>query len=277
MAGSGFAPRPGRPRHESLLVARPESPLLDRATVASLPVAAWSTLRLALAAGRFDLVHAHDARSHTIAALLARPPLVVSRRVAFPVGQSPLSRWKYSRPHTFLAVSNFVAEQLRTAGVPADRIRIVYDGVAIPDTPATGTTLLTLHSSDPAKGMALAQAAARAADLPLHISYDLPADLPHARAMLYLTYAEGLGSGILLAMAHGVPVVASNVGGIHELIDNGVHGILVRNELDEVVAALGRLTPEMGAAARRRVQQQFSETQMIEHTLLAYRHVLDNR
>ena len=40
-----------------------------------------------------DLVHAHDARTHTLAACCARAPLVVSRRVAFPVG----SRWKYGR------------------------------------------------------------------------------------------------------------------------------------------------------------------------------------
>ena len=52
-------------------------------------------------------------------------------------------------------------------------------------------------------------------------------DLPHARAMIYLTQSEGLGSGILLAMAHGVTVIASNTGGIPEMIENGVNGILV--------------------------------------------------
>jgi glycosyltransferase involved in cell wall biosynthesis len=261
----------------SLLLARPGSPLLARAAVESLPVVDWSKRRLMAESGKADLVHAHDARSHTIAALLARCPLVVSRRVAFPVRDSALSRWKYSRPARFLAVSRFVAGQLEAAGVAAERIRVVYDGVAVPENPAHGDALLTLHSDDPAKGMALAIAAAHAAGLPLQPSRDLTAELPHARAMLYLTYSEGLGSGILLAMAHGVPVIASRVGGIPELIEDGVHGILVPNDVEAIAAALQRISPAMGEAARLRAIREFTEEHMIENTVRAYQELLQSR
>ena len=54
-----------------------------------------------------DLTHAHDAYSHTLAALMSAAPFVVSRRVGFPVAVR-LSRWKYGRARRFIAVSNYV-------------------------------------------------------------------------------------------------------------------------------------------------------------------------
>ena len=69
----------------------------------------------------FDLVHAHDARSHTWAAALSSVPLVVSRRVGFPVGQTFLSRWKYGRASRYLAVSEHVKRTLVEAEIPAEQ------------------------------------------------------------------------------------------------------------------------------------------------------------
>lgn len=256
--------------HDSLLLARRDGPLLATARREALPCA---ELGLALPRG-FEIVHAHDARSHSLAACLARSPLVVSRRVAFPVRSGPLSRWKYSRPARFLAVSNFVALELRRAGVPKDRIAVVYDGVPVPAQPAHGGEVLIPFTLDPAKGMALAEAAAARAGIAVRRSPDLEAELPRARALIYLTRSEGLGSGILLAMAHGVTVVASNTGGIPELIEDGVNGILTRNDEASVAAAIGRIDPQFGAAARATVMQKFTEERMVCATLEAYRSCL---
>jgi hypothetical protein len=81
------------------------------------------------------LVHAHDSRAHTLARLdlrLYRLPLVVSRRVGFAPKQSLFSQLKYRFVDRYLAVSKYVAMQLREAGVPASKIRVVYDGIPIP-------------------------------------------------------------------------------------------------------------------------------------------------
>jgi glycosyltransferase involved in cell wall biosynthesis len=266
-----------RKGHNSLLLARPNAPLFEAAAREGLPVQPLSKLRVFAAAPRAAVVHAHDAATHTTAALLARHPIVVSRRVAFPVRRSRLSRWKYAQPELFLAVSKFVAAELGKAGVPERRIRVVYDGVAVPEQPTAGNHVIALQSSDPGKGMALAADAARAAGVEIRFSSDLIRDLPRARAMLYLTRSEGLGSGILLAMAHGVPVIASKVGGIPELIEDGVTGLLVPNEIDAIAAALHQIRTGLGIAARERVQQQFTEDHMVNQTIQAYRSVIGTK
>ncbi len=258
--------------HESMLLARAESPLLAAARREKLPC---EVLRLWRVRGS-DVVHAHDARSHTIAASVARMPLVVSRRVAFPVRDSAVSRWKYQRPGLFLAVSRHVALQLINAGVEESRIEVVYDGVPVPADAAKGRAVLVPRTSDPQKGMALAEEAARLAGVEVEVSSNLEADLPRARALVYLTHSEGLGSGILLGMAYGVTVIASRVGGIPELIDDGVNGILVANEPEDVAAALKHVDTALGCAARATVTERFTEGRMIEATLAAYRRVLAN-
>jgi hypothetical protein len=231
-------------------------------------------LRLGLLTRQFDLVHAHDARSHTLAALFSRVPFVVSRRVAFPIRRSAASRWKYRQARLFLAVSRHVGMQLRDAGVEESRIEVVYDGVAVPAERANGEAILVPYSLDPQKGMSLAQEAAQRAYLKIEITGNLGEDLPRARALVYLTRSEGLGSGILLAMAHGVTVIASDTGGIPELIRDGENGILVKNDPAEVANAFARIDPALGLAGRATVIARFTEKHMIASTLAAYEKVL---
>jgi glycosyltransferase involved in cell wall biosynthesis len=260
--------------HESLLLAREGSPLLDAARERNLPCEVLRPLRVPMQSRRFDIVHAHDARSHTLGALFARVPLVVSRRVAFPVRDSAASRWKYGRADLFIAVSRFVAQQLRRAGVDEARIAVVYDGVPVPSEPARGEAILVPSTNDPQKGMDLAEKAAARAGATMQRSTNLEADLPHARALVYLSRSEGLGSGILLAMAHGCTVIASEVGGIPELIEDGVNGILVPNDVEAIAGAFRRINGELGRAARQTVAARFTEERMVKATLAAYERVL---
>ncbi len=175
----------------------------------------------------FDLVHAHDAHAHTMAALASRCPFVVSRRVAFRVKSSLASKWKYRRARRFLAVSQFVAHELEAAGVRPEKIDVVYDAVETPEfsnvwTPSAPA--VALASEDPQKGRTLVERAAHIAGIPVVFSADLKRDLLNASMFVYISQSEGLGSAALLAMVMGVPVIASKVGGLAEVFEDGLSG-----------------------------------------------------
>lgn len=76
---------------------------------------------------------------------------------------------------------------------------------------------------------------------------------------------EGLGLVALDAMAHGVPVVASRTGGLTDVVDDGMTGVLVPvGDVEGFAAAVAGIVSDptantaMGAAARVRVEEQFS-------------------
>jgi glycosyltransferase involved in cell wall biosynthesis len=261
------------------LVAPAASPLLQMAAERGVPVtplSAWSLHRLSK---DNSILHAHDARGHTWGALAGPAALVVSRRVAFPIGASLLSRWKYRRAARYLAVSEFVASRLRAAGIPAEKIGIVYDGVPVSPARPVGDEVVVPAWNDPRKGMHLAREAARMAGVKLKESDDLDRDLNSARLLLYLTEMEGLGSAALLAMSRGVPVVASRVGGLPEIVRHGVTGVLVENRADEVAGAVRALLDNRESAAalgrqgREMVLEGFTLAHMALRTLNEYKKV----
>lgn len=228
----------------------------------------------------FDLVHAHDARSHTWAALRGARPLIVARRVAFPVKTGPLSRWKYRRADRFIAVSKFVAGRLADAGVDAARIRVVYDGVECPPPPSPpsgaagrpGGLLLSPFFDDSQKGNVILS------ETGLEVKYSsaLVTDLSEARVFIYLSKEEGLGSAVLLAQAAGVPVVASGVGGLREIVRHEETGLITENNPGAVRAAVERLLADpplaarLAANARRQYEERFRVETMVAATLAVY-------
>jgi glycosyltransferase involved in cell wall biosynthesis len=76
---------------------------------------------------------------------------------------------------------------------------------------------------------------------------------------------EGLGVVLLEAMNHATPVVASRVGGIPDIVEDGVSGLLVPpGDAAALAAALQRvldspdLARRLGEAGRRRLHERFS-------------------
>lgn len=85
---------------------------------------------------------------------------------------------------------------------------------------------------------------------------------------------ESFGIVAAEAMACGLPVIASNIGSIPEVIDNGMTGILVTpgscKELGERIALLldnADLRERLGTKARQKAQRDFSQRRMMEDTL----------
>lgn len=88
---------------------------------------------------------------------------------------------------------------------------------------------------------------------------------------------EGLPTAVLEAQAAGLPVVASDIGGMRESIEDGVTGLLVppgdANRLAKAIESLmdnGALRTRMGAAARERVATHFSMEQMVRRVADTY-------
>jgi glycosyltransferase involved in cell wall biosynthesis len=128
-----------------LVVAPAGSPLIRRAEHAGLPtyrltlrsewdIRAARELRAVAREWGANIVHAHDARSHSIArfALLGRRKtrLIVTRRVAFPPKQVRL-KYRYG-VDAFIAISHAVKAVMVTAGIPANRIDVVHSGIPAP-------------------------------------------------------------------------------------------------------------------------------------------------
>ncbi len=77
--------------------------------------------------------------------------------------------------------------------------------------------------------------------------------------------SEPFGRTIIEAMACGKPVVATNVGGIPEIVDDGKTGILVAPKNGKVISDAAvkilsddRLAASMGAAGKKRVEDKFN-------------------
>ena len=93
---------------------------------------------------------------------------------------------------------------------------------------------------------------------------------------------EALGTSIQDAMFCGIPIVASRVGGIPELIDDGVHGLLVppadvtalSDALTELLQSEDRRR-SLGEAGQARVRAEFEVGRMVDGTLGVYRQVLE--
>lgn len=271
--------------HEQTLLARGET----LQAWPGAPVMKGSLWRLSRTV---DVVHAHDGRGHALAAQFCwGKPLVVSRRVAFPIKKGIFSKIKYLRAQKYLAVSRHVLEVLLQSGIPEGKISVVYDSVErrelVSDKASvasrnTGGPLhvLTPQIDDPLKRSDIVQQACKKLGAEVILSADLKRDMDQADLFAYLSESEGLGSAVLLAMAHRKPVIASRVGGLPEIVIDERTGLLVDNDVESVTAAIRRISQdaELNAGCVDRAFQQilgrFTDDIMVRRTEEAYQSVV---
>jgi len=110
---------------------------------------------------------------------------------------------------------------------------------------------------------------------------DVPEMLASIDVLVIPSRWEGLPMALLEAMALGRPVIAHAVGGIGDVVEPGVQGVLVpAGQSQEMASAIAMLAGDvslrqrMGAAARQRVREHYSAEVLSAQYEALYRDVL---
>jgi glycosyltransferase involved in cell wall biosynthesis len=243
-----------------------------------------------------DLVHAHWLPAGWVAARTGRPYVVQvwGTDVELARRAPALARRVLGRARLVIAASNELADSARALG--ARDVRVIPSGVDLPaevGEEAEPPEVLYAGRLSPEKGvLELVEAAGGlhlvvAGDGPLRQRVPGALGFVHHDELLQLydraavvvcpSRREGFGVACLEAMAHGRPVVATNVGGLRDLVVDGETGILVPpRDPPALRAAVERLLADrelrhrMGAAGRERARSQFSWAAVTDATLSAY-------
>lgn len=135
--------------HAAELVTARESALGERAAAFGVPVhyvprgllrwPAGRKIHELLGSGRYDLVHANEAHAVTAAWLAVRQqsrddrtPVVISRRVGYPIRQNAIAKLRYQAAAKIVANSQWVAECAVASGILREKLTVVHEGAEIP-------------------------------------------------------------------------------------------------------------------------------------------------
>jgi glycosyltransferase involved in cell wall biosynthesis len=116
----------------------------------------------------------------------------------------------------------------------------------------------------------LAKDSRGAVEFPGHVHQPRRNLLPRLHALSVMSTVEGLPMTIIEAMAAGVPVVATAVGGIPEAVVDGETGFLIPRDVEELAMKLRRFyaSPElwraMSCRARDRFERQFEISRIVK-------------
>ena len=253
-----------------------------------------------------------------IALIGSGTPLVVTRRVAFPPKSVGLKYGE--RVTRFIAVSNAVRDAMMSRGISAGRIDVIHSGIELPDGPvmprdwraelgwpsdsvicgvigamtaekgidslAAIAIALPPEVRDRARLLLLGgtrQGAARIGGIPAHFAGfvdEIAAATAGLDILWHPSRTEGLGTSVIDAMALGIPPVAFAVGGLPEVVENGVSGILITPDDTKAFAEGARaliadiaLRSRLSEGARRKARH-FGAERMTEQTEAVYQGLL---
>jgi glycosyltransferase involved in cell wall biosynthesis len=267
-------------------------------------------------AEKFDVIHTHDDKPLVYAAPAAWLARVPRRLHTHHHGfvrasrgrQNMLLRTAARSVNPFVCVSHDAARHVVALGVPAGRVRTIWNGIDLTrfpyQGPIPGGSAVCVARLSPEKDLAtLLHAARRVADavpdfrldiagdgpcradlarqcdelnLRDHVRFlgevrDVPELLGRAGLFVLPSQAEGVSLTILEAMARGLPVVTTRVGGNPEVVADGSTGLLVPPRdppalAQALLSVLGSAATahELGAAGRRRVEADFDVRRMVE-------------
>jgi glycosyltransferase involved in cell wall biosynthesis len=292
--------------HAQIIVCPESSELAKRAQLAGLPVAPK--------VGRdTDIVHAHSGRALNAAfrqTLGTSALRIMTRHVAF----TPRHAWVHGFKYThfcdgIIAVSDAVRDVLLRAGIARDRIEVIHTGIELPIEVSLRRTrhpftVGHLGAFTKEKGQDIAIAAAKllpdiqfilAGDGPLRDelrsvatgNVEFPGFVENLAAFfneidLFVmpSRSEAWGLAALEAMAHGLPVIASDIQGLAEIVEPKCSGWLfpvgdaeaLATHIREVQKDRTKLD-SYGRAARERAAT-FTVAQMASQTEAFYKRLL---
>jgi glycosyltransferase involved in cell wall biosynthesis len=247
------------------------------------------------------------------AALAGVPVRIANRREIVTGDKSPAKLWTqrlaYRAAHAVVANSSAARDQLVREGVPADRLRLIANGldagrfVPAPRRPQIRRIVMVANLR-PEKGHdTLLAAAPRILARYPDATFTFVGEGPKREALETLTRALGVAerveflgesrdvapvlarhdlfvlpsrseafpNALIEAMATALPVVATDVGGIPEVVRPGLNGLLVRpddtNALADAVLALmddPAAAAALGRAARADVERHYTIDRMVE-------------
>jgi glycosyltransferase involved in cell wall biosynthesis len=218
--------------------------------------------------------------------------------------------WRLFRDNVtvFIALTDFARQRLVRAGFDAERIVVLPNmapAIHEPIVPSTGTYVAFAGRLSAEKGLSVLIAAAeRAEHMPVKIAgggplfselcqhkpsnaellgqlsqQDLPAFYRGARFLVLPSVNYEMCPLVISeAMSHGLPVVASRIGGIPELVDHGRTGLLFQpGDVDDLQAQMqrlwhdARLCRDLGRAAWEKATTEFSEDTYYARLMNVYR------
>ncbi|MEO5824204.1 MAG: glycosyltransferase [Vicinamibacteraceae bacterium] len=218
-------------------------------------------------------------------------------------------RLAYRLAHAVVANSSAACDQLEREGVPADKIRLIANGLdvqrftPVPERPAIRRIVMVANLRAEKGHDTLLGAAPRILASYPDASFTFVGEGPRREALATLTRALGIGervnflgecrdvapvlaehdlfvlpsrseafpNALIEAMATALPVVATNVGGIPEVLRPGVNGRLVPPDdsaalADTVLALMADPAgaAALGRAARADVERHYTLDRMVE-------------
>lgn len=285
---------------------------------------------------QIEMIHVHDSHAHNFAVLSSvltnnELPIVVSRRVDFPVQGTAVSAFKYNHPRIkrIICVSHAIRDIMDEFIEEKSKLCVVHSGVNLEKfNRETGRKLrdefeisddhllignvaaLAPHKDYPT----FVRTAKRLIDAGLKVKFlaigegpsrkeaenaitehqmedhviltgfrnDIIEVLPELDMFLITSKTEGLGTSILDALVAGVPVVATNAGGIGEIITHEKNGLLCPVGDDEALAAaVQRMSADKALQERfiqegKAVAETFSKTETARKTKAIYEEVLSS-
>lgn len=258
-------------------------------------------------AGEADVVHDHTLAGPVYARGFANIPVVTTNHGPFDSELGDYYRAIASRVPV-IAISRHQASTAVRTPIAA----VIHHGVDVAGFPVgdgAGGYAAFVGRMSPDKGVHTAIAVARSAGVPLRIACKMqePAELAYFRTVIepqlggdveYLgevgghdklallggarcllnpiAWPEPFGMVMIEALACGTPVVATPMGAVGEIVDDGITGFVRAGPAELALAVLAAADLDR-LACRRTVVERFSIARMAEHHVRLYRSVVEAR